>query len=162
MKDNPIIFGTFQAELYRKGKLIDIIKGKNAPTVVGYNHLLDVTFGHATPVTQVATWYIGLIDNSPTPSLSENHTLASHSGWTEATGYTGNRQAWNDANAASKTKSSSSVSTFPITGTATIYGIFIASVASGTSGILWSEGAFSSTISVVNTDDLKVTYSLGF
>jgi hypothetical protein len=34
--------------------------GYNGITVTGKNHLLDVTFGNSSPVTQVSPWYIGL------------------------------------------------------------------------------------------------------
>jgi hypothetical protein len=129
-------------------------------TVVGKNHLLDVTFGNSTPVTQIATWYIGLINNSPTPTLSENDTLASHSGWSEFTSYSGTRKAWDDANAASKIKGTTSVSTFTASGSGVVYGIFIASVTSGTSGILWATGAFDATVSLIASDDLKVSYGI--
>jgi hypothetical protein len=153
--------GTFMAEYVVDGR-VKRVKGKNAVTTVGKNHILDVTFGNATPVTQVDPWYIGLINNSPTPTLLVGDTLASHSGWSEFASYSGNRKAWTDADASSGVKASSSVSTFTLSADGTIYGIFIASVATGTSGILWSEGAFESPITLSNGSDLKVTYSLGF
>lgn len=154
--------GLFTARQYRDSKLIRVIEGHNGFTTEGQNHLLDVVFGNSSPVTQVDPWYIGLINNSPAPTLVAGDTLASHSGWSETTDYTGNRQAWVDANASSGSKASSSVATFPMTGTVTVYGIFICSVATGTSGTLWSTGAFDSTISLINGDDLKVSYTLGF
>jgi hypothetical protein len=157
---NPI--GTFVAEHYRNGKLLDVYKGKNAITTAGKNNILDVQFGAASPLTQTATWYIGLINNTPTPTLLVADTLASHTGWTEFTSYTGNRKAWDDADAASGTKGTTSVSTFTLSAAATIYGIFICSASTGTSGILWSEGAFASPITLAISDDLKVSYSIGF
>lgn len=150
----------FSAELVRGGKVIASAKGYNGITVVGKNHLLDVVFGKATPVTQVNPWYIGLINQSPTPVLVEGDTLASHSGWVEFTGYSGNRQPWDDTDAANKVKGTSTVSTFTINATGTIYGILICAVATGTSGVLWATGGFDSALSVVNTDELKVTYGL--
>lgn len=144
----------------RKGKIINIYEGFNDVTIEGKNHILDVTFGKATPVSQVDPWYIGLIDNTPTPVLSENDTLASHSGWNEFTSYSGNRKAWDDADAASKVKGTNTTSDFTMSASGTIYGIMVASVASGTTGILWATGAFDSTINVVSSDVLKVTYGL--
>ena len=160
--DSLKLYGRFNAEVHRGGRLITEVPGKNQITTVGKNHILDVTFGNSSPVTQVATWYIGLINNTPTPTLLTSDTLASHSGWSETTAYSGTRKAWDDANASSGSKGVNAVSTFTMNATVTVYGIFICSVTSGTSGTLWSAGAFASPISLVNADDLKVTYTLGF
>jgi len=152
--------GVFYAHHYRQGRLIGEYRGKNGITVVGKNHILDVCFGNSSPVTQIDPWYIGLVNNTPAPVLSENDTLASHSGWAEFASYTGNRQAWDDANASAKIKGTTTPSQFDFTGSGTVYGILIASVASGTSGLLWSTGAFDTTVAVVNGDQLKVTYGI--
>lgn len=142
-------------------RCIGVHNGHNGITIVGKNHLLDVTFGNTTPLTQVDPWYIGLIDQSPTPVLDEGDTLASHSGWSEFTSYSGGvRLAWDDSDAAAKVKGSDTTSDFTISASGEIHGIFIASVSSGTSGILWSTGSFDSSITVVNTDVLKITYGL--
>lgn len=141
-------------------RVINVVNGWNDVTVVGKNHLLDVTFGNSTPVTQVATWYIGLINNSPTPVLSENDTLASHTGWSELTTYSGNRKAWDDLNTSAKVKGTNTVSTFTFSGSGTAYGIFICAVASGTSGVLWATGAFDSTVDFITSDDLKISYGI--
>ncbi len=156
----------FRAQLIRRmgvkmtPRTVWVGHGFNGITVVGKNHLLDVVFGNSSPVTQVNPWYIGLIDNSPTPTLSENDTLASHAGWTEFTSYSGNRKAWDDANAASKIKGTTSVSTFTMTAGGTINGILVCAVASGTSGVLWATGSFDTTATVVTSDDLKITYGI--
>lgn len=150
----------FQVLHFREGRLIGIHKGWNDVTVVGKNHLLDVAFGNSTPVTQVDPWYIGLINNTPTPVLSENDTLASHSGWSELSAYAGNRKAWDDTNAAAKVKGTTTTSDFTMNATNTVNGIFVASVDTGTSGILWATGSFDAPIAVVNTDVLKITYGL--
>lgn len=150
----------FMVEVVRKGRVVARRRGFNGVTVVGKNHMLDVVFGNSSPVTQVTPWYIGLINNSPTPVLSENDTLSSHSGWTEWTSYSGNRKAWDDANAASKIKGTTSVSAFTISATGTLYGILVAAVSSGTSGVLWATGAFDSTLPVVSTDVINVTYGV--
>lgn len=153
--NNPI-----GAQLFVGGRLIQTVGGHNGVTVVGKNHILDVYFGNATPVTQIDPWYIGLIKQSPTPVLSENDTLASHAGWTEATGYSGNRKEWDDADAASKIKGTTAASTFVFTGDDTIHGLFIASAATGTTGILWATGSFDTPVAVTNTAELKITYGL--
>lgn len=156
----------FSASLIRRmgvkmePRVIQVVNGWNDVTIVGKNHLLDVVFGNSSPVTQVTPWYIGLINNSPSPVLAEADTLASHSGWTEFTTYTGNRKAWDDANAASKIKGTTSVSTFVMGGAATINGILIASVDTGTSGVLWATGSFDELVDVITSDELKVTYGI--
>lgn len=151
----------FTAELIRGGRIISVHGGFNGVTIVGKNHLLDVAFGNSTPVTQVNPWYIGLINQSPTPTLSENDTLASHSGWAEFTSYSGSRKAWDDANASNKVKGTTTLAEFAITADASINGILIASVASGTSGILWSTGSFTSgAVSVLNGDTFRVAYAI--
>lgn len=152
--------GLFSADLYRKGQLIKRFHGHNGITIVGKNRILDTMFGKGTPVTQIDPWYIGLINNTPSPVLVEADTLASHSGWSEFTGYSGNRKEWDDADASAKVKSTTTVSTFTFTSGGTAYGIFIASVDTGTSGILWSSGAFDETVTFVTSDELKVSYGL--
>lgn len=152
----------FWAELWRGDELIMRTGGLNGVVTEGRNYMLNCMFGAGTPVSQVDPWYIGLINNSPTPSLSASDTLASHASWTELTDYTGNRQFWTDADAASGSKGTTTVSTFPMLGTYNVYGIMVCSVASGTSGVLWATGAFDSVIPVLNGDNLKVGYSVGF
>lgn len=154
---------TFRADLFRGEEVIDQQIGHNLVTTEGKNHILDVTFGNATPVTQVDPWYISLIDGATTPTILEADTLASHSGWTElapGTDWTGNRLAWDDADAASGAKTASATTDFPILTTKTVAGILIASVATGTAGVLWAAGLFAANIPVVNGDTLKVTYNI--
>lgn len=150
----------FQCMHIRHGRVLGVYTGFNDVTVVGKNHLWDVTFGNSTPVTQVGTWYIGLINQSPTPTLSENDTLASHAGWSETTAYSGNRKAWDDTNAASKIKGTTTPSEFTMNSTLSVHGIFIASVSSGTSGILWATGSFDASVPVISSDVLRITYGL--
>lgn len=156
----------FSAQLIRRmgvkmtPRVVQVVNGWNDVTIVGKNHLLDVTFGNSSPVTQVTPWYIGLVNNSPSPVFAEADTLASHAGWSEFTSYTGNRKAWDDADAASKIKGSTTVSTFTMSAPGVINGIFIAAVDTGTSGVLWATGSFDELVTVIASDDLKVTYGI--
>lgn len=162
MNDTLKHLGIFRARIFRKKRLLRTIYGHNDITTVGKNHLLDTVFHEGTPVT---TWYIGLVDNAAFASFLVTDTLASHSGWSElvpGTDYTGDRLEWNEAAASAGSITSSSSTTFPMLTTKTVYGILIASVASGTSGVLFATGAFDSTISVVNGDDLKVDYTVSY
>lgn len=92
--------------------------------------------------TQITSWFVGLTDDAPTVDATD--TLASHAGWVEVTDYTGNRQTWTGGTVSSQSvDNSASPASFSITGTATVGGAFLASVNSGTSGTLYSVGAFS-------------------
>lgn len=121
----------------------------------GLNNLLDATLGGTTAES---AWYVGLVDNSGFSAYAAADTLASHAGWTEFTNYTGNRQAWtkNGVASAGAMSNSSSKAAFPILGTATIRGAFLASAATGTSGKLYGAVDFSASRSVENGDTLNV------
>lgn len=154
------VHGTIKVELVRDGKVILSKENHNLFTTAGLNHLLDVVFGNSAPVTQVDPWYIGLIDNDPVPTILAADVLSGHTGWEEFTDYTATRKAWTDANASAGVKASSSVSTFSINADGEVYGIFVCSVGSGTTGTLMSEGAFTDPIAVASGDDLKVSYTI--
>lgn len=131
--------------------------------------LKDMNDKYFTGSGYTAAWYIGLINNSPSPTLAAGDTAAQiggSNGWAEFTGYSqANRPTLSFS--ASTTADPSVISTasaaaFSITSTATIYGAFVVSsnTKGGTSGVLFSEGAFAATRSVVNGDTLNVSYSL--
>jgi len=112
-----------------------------------------------------AAWYLGLITGPGSgTTIAAGDTLASHSGWTEDTNYTGNRKAVTFGAATTADPSvinnSGSVAQFSITSTTTIAGAFLASVDTGTSGVLFSASDFQSPgdRSVVSGDTLNVTY----
>lgn len=154
----------FTADLYRLRKSgykrIKRVNGFNDITVVGKNHLLDVTFGAGTALTQIDPWHIGLINQTPTPVLSENDTSASHAGWAELTAYAGTRKVWDDADSAAKVKGTTTTSDFTMNATNTIHGIMIDELTTGTTGILWATGSFDTALAVVNTDVVKITYGI--
>lgn len=152
--------GHFKFKLYDAlGQLIDTRETKNLVTTPGANHALDVVFGGGS---QIDPWYIGLINATPTPAIVNTDTLASHPGWVEFTNYTGNRQAWDDAAASARAKTSDTNAVFPITSAGTIWGAFVASVATGTSGTLWSAASFTIALPVSNGNNLNVVYSLSY
>jgi hypothetical protein len=131
--------------------------------------LADMNNKYFTGTTYTATWYIGLINNSPSPTLAAGDTAAQiggSNGWAEFTGYSqSNRPTLSFGSSTSADPSvisTASAAAFSITSTATIYGAFVVSTntKSGTSGVLFSEGAFAATRSVVNGDTLNVSYSL--
>jgi hypothetical protein len=127
---------------------------------VGLNHILETTFNGGT---QITAWYVGLINNAGFTALANADTMASHSGWAEAAGYSeATRPEWTAGTAASRAITNSSTVDFTINATATIRGIFITSspTKSGSAGTLWSTAAFSSPASVLAADVLKVTYTV--
>lgn len=134
----------------------------NDITNEGKGQILDIMFHDATQIASTS-WYIGLISNSGYSALAAGDTMASHSGWTEATGYTeSTRVAWGPGASSSQTTTNASPATFDMNATATIKGIFVTSnsTKSGTSGKLWATGLFSADVPVNNGDQLKVTYSV--
>jgi hypothetical protein len=127
--------------------------------------LADMNDKYFSGSTYTAAWYIGLVTG---PGAGNTYaaadTLASHAGWTENTDYSGDRKAATFGSATvadpSVINNSGSVAQFSMTGTATIAGAFLASVDTGTSGILFSVSNFQSPgdRDVVNGDTLNVTY----
>lgn len=126
--------------------------------------LQDMNTKYFKGVTYSAAWYLGLVNNSPSPSYAAGDTLASHAGWSETTGYSGNRKAVTFGSASladpSVISNTASPATFSINTTVTVAGAFLASVDTGTSGILFSVSTFQSpgARSVVSGDTLSVTY----
>lgn len=127
----------------------------NLVTNEGLNHLLDVTLSGGS---QDTSWFVGLTDGTPTAAAAD--TLASHSGWAEISDYDEtNRVSWVDGGVSSQTVSNSaSPAVFTIDDTVTVGGAFLASVNSGTSGILYAVGAFTAGDKALSDDDeLSVT-----
>jgi hypothetical protein len=107
-----------------------------------------------------AAWYLGLINGPGSGTVyNAGDTLVSHAGWTEDTNYSGSRKSATLADP-SVIDNSASPAVFNINNTSTVAGAFLATVASGTSGILFSEGDFTGGDKIVaNGDTLNVTYT---
>lgn len=123
----------------------------NLVTTEGKNSILDVYFDAAT---QITSWFLGL---KGTGSAAAGDTLASHGGWSEVTPYSGNRPGITFGEPSSGSLAASSAVSYSINATATVAGAFIASVNTGSSGVLYSAGDFSASRSVANGDTLNVT-----
>ena len=115
--------------------------------------------------TYTAAWYLGLVTGPGSgTTYSATDTLASKA-WTEFTNYSGDRKAVTFGTPTladpSVISNSASPSVFSITGGGgTVAGAFLASVATGTSGILFSEGDFTGGDKIVASGDtLNVTYT---
>lgn len=162
IKSKMHLVGTFKMEIVRDGKIIHTEIIKNGITDVGFNKMIDVMFGN---ITQITTWYIGLIDNSSFSGLATGDTMASHTGWAEVTSYSGsNRKTWTPATASSKATANASPAAFTMSGSATLKGMFVTSQADKTvnTGTLWSSAVFDSTYAVLTSDVINITYGLAF
>ncbi len=112
-----------------------------------------------------AAWYLGLVTGPGSGTVYDpTDTLASHVGWTEDTNYSGSRKAVTFGTPTladpSVIDNSASPAVFNMNNTTTVAGAFLATVASGTSGILFSEGDFTGGDKIVaNGDTLNVTYT---
>lgn len=129
--------------------------------------LKDMNDKYFSGSTYTASWFLGLITGPGSgTTFSASDTLASHAGWTEFTDYSGARKAavFGVASLAdpSVKSNSGSPASFSITGAGGIVaGAFLASVDSGTSGILFSESDFQAPgdRTVVSGDTLNVVYT---
>lgn len=137
------------------GKVKWVEEFDNLVTTAGKNDLLDKYFKGSA---YTAAWYLGL---KGTGSAAAGDTLASHSGWSEVTPYSGNRPAITFGTSSSGSNTATAVS-YSINATATVAGAFIASVNTGTSGTLYSAGDFAASRSVVSGDTLNVTLTVSF
>jgi len=137
-----------------------------APNLVVNTGLQDMNTKFFTGSAYTAAWYIGLVNGtSTTTTFSGGDTLATHAGWTENSSYAGNRKAASFSTATladpSNINNSASAASFTMSANATIAGAFLANVATGTSGLLFSAADFQSPgdRTVVSGDVLNITYS---
>jgi hypothetical protein len=127
--------------------------------------LQDMNSKYFKGIGYTAAWYVGLVTGPGAGNtyLAAN-TLAVHAGWVENTNYTGVRPTATFGTATTADPSvisnSASQATFVMTSNAqTIAGALLASVDTGTSGILFSVGNFTGGDKVVDSGDtLSVTY----
>lgn len=113
-----------------------------------------------------AAWYLGLVTGPGSgTTYAAGDTLATHGGWTEFTTYSGNRKAVTFGSPTladpSVIDNSGSPSQFVISAPGgTVAGAFLCTAASGTSGILFSEGDFTGGDKIVASGDtINVTYT---
>ena len=129
--------------------------------------LQDMNTQYFKGSTYTAAFYLGLVTGpGASTTYAAGDTLASHGGWTEFTNYSGSRKAVTFGTATTADPSvisnSASPAQFNITSTGgVVAGAFLCTVASGTSGVLFSEADFQSPgdRTVVSGDTLNVTYT---
>jgi hypothetical protein len=139
---------------------------ENLVTTVGKNDLLDKYFKGST---YTAAWFVSLIDaDTGWSAVAAGDTMASHGGWQEAattnpTYSNGTRPALTlGTPAAGSVDNVASVAAFTINATNSIKGAFVTTVNTkdGTTGILYSAGAFAADRAVISGDTLNVTITL--
>lgn len=150
--------GKFIGQIVRDGHVIDEWEDHNLVVNEGLNHLLDVLFHGAT---QVTTWYLGVFEGNYTPVATLTAATVTAAS-TECTAYDETtRQAYDEAAAASQSiTNAASKATFTFNAAKTIYGAFLvsASAKSATSGTLFSAARFGTAKTVVDDDQLLLTY----
>ena len=151
--------GRFDIEHVRGGEVIDEFSTNNIVTNEGLNHILNTTFNGGT---QITTWYLGLFEGNYTPvSTVTAATITAAS--TESTAYDeAARQEFMEAlSTAQSTTNVANKATFTMSASKTLYGAFLvsASAKSATSGTLLSAARFGAAKTVVDDDQLLVTYT---
>ena len=130
-------------------------EGENLIVNTGLDYLLENDI-------IASTLYIGLTDALPTVAAGD--TMASHAGWTEVTAYDeAARQAWGQGAASGGVTTNATAATFTASGTTTVGGGFLTTVATkgGTTGTLFSvKAATEGNRALVAADTLDVTISL--
>lgn len=154
------IHGRFEVEFRNgDGEVVWRESVRNLVTTLGKNNLLD---NHLSGSAYTAAWYLGLVDGGSTPTFNAADTAASHAGWTEFTSYDEANRPAPAFNAASGGSKSTTQTTFTINANGTVAGCLLISnnVKGGTSGLLYSCGAFSGGSQPVTAGgSLRVTYT---
>lgn len=134
---------------------------ENLVTTAGKNDLLTQYFKGSG---YTAGWFVGLIDSSGYSAVAAGDTSASHAGWTESTAYSNaTRPALTLGTASSGSiDNSASKASYTINATATIKGAFTItnSTKGGSTGTLYSAGAFAADRGVLSGDTLNVQVTL--
>jgi len=159
--------GKYYVQCHDKdGNLKWVAESKNLVVNAGLAYMAGSAL---TSVTQITTWYLGLITGPGSgTTFAAGDTMSSHAGWTEFVNYSNaTRVAATFVTATTANPSvvtnAASPSAFNISGAGgTVAGAFLTSgsAKSGTTGTLFSEADFGSPgdRAVVSGDTLSVTY----
>jgi hypothetical protein len=160
--------GVYHVQCHDKdGNLKWSADSKNLVVSAGLRYMAGTAL---TSVTQITTWYLGLVTGPGSgTTYAAGDTMSSHAGWTEYVNYSNaNRVTATFATATTATPSvvtnTSSPAVFNISGAGgVVAGAFLTSdnTKSGTTGTLFSEADFGSPgdRTVVSGDTLSVTYT---
>jgi hypothetical protein len=158
MENKMNIKGKFKVVHRRNGKIINVYEPNNFVTDEGKNHMLNVVFDLATPIT---LWYIGLIDGTGFVRILPIDLMASHAGWFESQDYTeATRQLFTPIISTNKSLASGAATVFTMNATKTLKGLFIcsSSVKGDAMGVLWC--AALQNMDAINGDQLRVAYKV--
>jgi len=151
--------GKFHGKIIRAGRVIDEFDCKNLVVNQGLNYMLGAALGNQGAI---ANWYLGLFTGNYTPVASDTASTFPGNA-TETNAYTyGSRVPYQPYAPASQSISNSlGPSSFTFNGNITVYGAFLVSnsVIGGTTGTLFSAAQFGASKSVVNNDQLVLTYT---
>lgn len=162
--------GVYKAQIIKGGKFVkgvwesghDVVDEWTFDNLVTNEGLNDVLGVYFNSVAQKTAWYLAVFEGNYTPLATD--TAA---GWaaasTECTAYaSATRPQWvNAAASAQSITNSASRASFVFNATKTIYGASMhsSSTKAGTAGVLWSAARFSASKSVVNLDEMLLTYT---
>jgi hypothetical protein len=154
-----LIGGVFEHEVIRDGESLGVMRDRNIVVNEGLDHILSVIFNAGT---QETTWYVGIYHDNITPVAGDT---AASNGWTETTTQydEANRPTWVEAApSGQQVTNSASKATFTMNATLTIYGALLIAdnVKGGTTGPLMSASKFAASRSVVDNDQLLITYTI--
>ncbi len=131
---------------------------RNLVVTVGKDDILGNEF---TGSSYTAAWYMGLVDGAAAPAFAATDTMAAHPGWTENVGFSqAARPTLAFAAASAGSIALASAAVFSINAAGTIAGAFFCTNATlnGTTGTLYSAGAFTGGNKTVgNGDTLNVS-----
>lgn len=126
----------------------------------GLNEMLGLMLDRSTSpaYTKQTNWYVGLIVETASPAYAASDTLVTNPGWNEVTAYSeANRQTYVDGGVSAKSiNNTASKATFTINADSTVIdGALLASnnTKGGTTGILFSVGAFTGGQKTLNTSE---------
>jgi hypothetical protein len=132
----------------------------NLVTTAGKNDLLDKYLAGSS---YTAAWYLGIISATSFSAVAAADTSSSHSGWVEFQGYSqATRVAPSFSAASAGSKATSAAAVFSITAANTITGTFLMSISTkgGTTGVLYSAGAFTGgNKTIASSDIVNITYT---
>jgi len=155
-----LLKGVYHCEIRTvDGAVRDTFSVGNLVPATGLNHMLSSTLGETS---QITAWYVGLLGNlAPADGTTMANVAASEV--TAYDEYAVSRPAYtpNGASTAKKITNSSSPAVFTCTTDSTVvYGMFLASSTSGSTGVLLSAATFSTSKTLDEDETLTVTYEL--
>lgn len=146
--------------VYPSGRKLWLPTISNGIVTEALNDLLGIMF---RAESQLANWYLGLIDDDDFDELDADDSMSSHAGWVESSGYDeATRRAWAPGAAAGGILTNSAAVEFTITSEVTLKGLFVTSNSTkgGTTGTLWATGLYATAVTLPAGAVFKAFYEL--